>query len=119
MASPLFAQIRLNVAPWESIQRSIDAAPETGAEISIAPGIYRERIKITKPRITLRSQSGEAKRTVIVFDDCAGSAGSAFKFAAAAISGDGFTAENLTFANDYNRAPTSKPRRDRRLWHWR
>lgn len=88
---------------YYSVQRAIDVAPETGAVISIAPGVYRERLKITKPNIKLRSPYEDAKKTVIVFDDSAGSTGSTFKSATVEVDGDNFIAENLTFANDYNR----------------
>jgi len=88
---------------YYSIQRAIDVAPATGAVISIAPGVYRERLKITKPNIHLRSPYTDPKKTVIVFDDSAGSTGSTLKSATVEVRGDNFTAENLTFANDYNR----------------
>jgi polygalacturonase len=88
---------------YYSIQHAIDVAPDTGAVISIAPGTYRERIKITKPNIHLRSAYDDPKKTVIVFDDSAASAGGTTKSATVEIRADNFTAENLTFANDYNR----------------
>jgi pectin methylesterase-like acyl-CoA thioesterase len=86
----------------ESIQRAIDAAPPAGAVISIAPGTYREVLKITKPNIHLRSASADAKTTIIVFDNSAGTAGGTLKSATIEVRADNFTAENLTFANDFN-----------------
>ena len=71
--------------------------------ISIAPGTYRERLKITKPNIHLRSAYDDARKTVIVFDDSAGSSGGTTKSATVEIRADHFTAENLTFSNDFNR----------------
>ena len=88
---------------YYSIQHAIDVAPATGAVISIAPGIYRERLKITKPNIHLRSAYDDPKKTVIVFDDSAASAGGTTKSATVEVHADNFTAENLTFSNDYNR----------------
>jgi len=88
---------------YYSIQHAIDVAPATGAVISIAPGIYRERLKITKPNMVLRSPYADAKKTVIVFDDSAGSTGSTTRSATVEVRADNFTAENLTFSNDYNR----------------
>ncbi len=88
---------------YYSIQHAIDVAPDTGAVISIAPGTYRERLKITKPNIHLRSAYDDARKTVIVFDDSAASAGGTTKSATIEVRGDNFTAENLTFSNDYNR----------------
>jgi polygalacturonase len=88
---------------YYSIQHAIDVAPASGAVISIAPGVYRERLKITKPNIHLRSAYTDPKKTVIVFDDSAASSGGTTRSATVEIRGDNFTAENLTFANDYNR----------------
>jgi polygalacturonase len=92
-----------------SIQRAIDVAPAEGAVISIAPGIYRETLKITKPNIHLRSPYSDPSRTVIVFDNSAGSSGSTFRSATVDVTGDNFFAENLTFANDFNRTHPQLP----------
>jgi polygalacturonase len=85
-----------------SIQHAIDVAPPEGAVISIAPGTYREVLKITKPNITLRSPYDDATKTVIVFDKSAGTSGGTFNSATVDIRAANFTAENLTFANDFN-----------------
>ncbi len=87
---------------YYSIQRAIDEAPAGGATISIAPGVYREALKITKPNIRLRSPYSDAKKTVIVFDNSSGSTGGTFKSATVEVRAEGFAAENLTFANDFN-----------------
>jgi polygalacturonase len=88
---------------YYSIQRAIDVAPPEGATISIAPGTYREVLTVRKPNIRLRSPYSDAGKTVIVFDNSAGSTGSTFKSATVNVTADNFFAENLTFANDYNR----------------
>src|SRR4029079_16701107 len=64
---PTFYVAASGTGDYWSIQKAIDMAPE-GATISIAPGIYRERLNISKPNIHLRSPYTDAKRTVIVFD---------------------------------------------------
>ena len=87
---------------YYSIQRAIDVAPETGATISVAPGIYRERLTITKPGIRIRSPYPDASRTVVVFDASASTAGGTLKSATVAVRASDFVAENLTFANDWN-----------------
>lgn len=87
-----------------SVQRAIDLAPATGAVISIAPGIYRERLTIDKPHIALVSPYPNASKTIIVFDKSAATAGGTFQSATAEIRGRDFRAENLTFFNDYNRS---------------
>jgi pectin methylesterase-like acyl-CoA thioesterase len=85
-----------------SVQRAIDVAPATGAVISVAPGTYRERLRITKPGIHLRSPYDDASRTVVVFDASAGTAGGTLKSATVEVQASDFLAENLTFANDRN-----------------
>ena len=85
-----------------SIQHAIDVAPPEGAVISIAPGVYREVLKIAKPNITLRSPYTDPKKTVVVFDKSAGTAGGTTKSATVEVQAANFTAENLTFSNDFN-----------------
>jgi polygalacturonase len=85
-----------------SIQRAIDVAPAAGAVISVAPGTYRERLRITRPGMRIRSPYEDASRTVVVFDASAGTAGSTLKSATVEVQASDFLAENLTFANDWN-----------------
>lgn len=92
----------VHVTAEGGIQRAIDAAPDTGAVISIAPGTYREVLTIDKPHIRLRSESEDASKTVIVFDKSAGTSGGTTHSATVNILGDDFIAENLTFQNDFN-----------------
>jgi polygalacturonase len=94
---------------YYSIQRAIDVAPPEGGVISIAPGVYRETLKISKPNIRLRSPYSDAKKTVIVFDKSAGTAGGTFNSATVEVRADNFSAENLTFANDFNATHPQEP----------
>jgi polygalacturonase len=94
---------------YYSIQRAIDVAPPEGGVISIAPGVYRETLKITKPNIRLRSPYPDPKKTVIAFDKSAGTAGGTFNSATVEVRADNFSAENLTFANDFNTAHPQLP----------
>jgi pectin methylesterase-like acyl-CoA thioesterase len=86
-----------------SIQRAIDMAPPDGAVISVAPGTYREVLTITKPNITIRSPYTDATKTVIVFNKSAGDSGGTFNSATVNVRAPNFTAENITFANDWNK----------------
>jgi polygalacturonase len=88
---------------YYSIQRAIDVAPAGGAVISIGPGTYRERLVVRKPGIVLRSPYPDARQTVIVSGVSAGMTGSTFTSATVSVAGNDFRAENLTFANDFNR----------------
>jgi pectin methylesterase-like acyl-CoA thioesterase len=92
-----------------SVQKALDAAPANGAMLLIAPGTYRESISITKPNIELRGSNADASKTVIIFDKSAGTSGGTLHSATAEIRGDGFRAENLTFANDWNATHTQIP----------
>lgn len=80
---------------YYSIQRAIDGAPAGGALISVAPGTYREALRIGKSHIVLRSPYADASRTIIVAPRGA---------AAVTVSADDFLAENLTFASDSGEA---------------
>ena len=92
-----------------SIQHAIDVAPADGAVISIAPGVYREVLKIDKPNIHLRSPYNDPSKTVIVYDNSAGTSGGTFRSATVFVNADNFFAENLTFANDFNRTHPQLP----------
>ena len=92
-----------------SIQRAIDVAPATGAVISVAPGTYRERLRITKPAIHIRSPYDDSRRTVVVFDASAGTAGGTLRSATVDIQAPDFLAENVTFANDWNATHPQRP----------
>ena len=85
-----------------SVQRAVDAAPETGATILIGPGVYRETVSVTKPNISMRSNNTDASKTVIIFDKSAGTSGGTLHSATVEVRGDSFSAQNLTFANDWN-----------------
>jgi polygalacturonase len=105
---PTFFVAASGTGDYYSIQRALDVAPE-GATISIAPGTYREVLRVVKKRIRLRSPYADARKTVIVFDNSAGSTGSTFKSATVNVLADDFFAENLTFANDYNATHEQRP----------
>jgi polygalacturonase len=85
-----------------SIQRALDAAPKTGALVLVAPGIYREVLKINKPNIRLRSANLDASKTVVINDLSAGTAGGTLHSATVNVTADNFFAENITFQNDFN-----------------
>lgn len=99
-----------------TVQAAVTATPTgtaeaTGWTLVLAPGTYRETVTVpsSRPHLTLLGGSGHARDTVIVYDNAAGTAkpgggtygttGSA-TFAAQA---DGFTARDVTFANDWLR----------------
>jgi polygalacturonase len=86
---------------FSSVQRAIDSAPEGGL-ISIAPGVYREVLTISKPHLQLRGGSTDPSRVVVVFNKSAGDSNGTFNSATVNVRADDFDAANLTFANDWN-----------------
>ncbi|MEV7192370.1 pectinesterase family protein [Streptomyces sp. NPDC093510] len=101
---------------YTSVQKAVDAVPAGNSSrvvIRIAPGTYRETVKVpaNKPHVTVEGTGAGRKDTVIVFNNAAGTpkpdgsgkygtSGSA-TFAAEA---DDFTARNLTISNDFDEA---------------
>jgi polygalacturonase len=94
---------------YYSIQRAIDVAPAEGTVISVAPGTYHEVLSVDKANITIRGSHPDASRTVIVADKSAGTAGGTLNSATVNVRGANFTAENVTFANDFNRTHQQLP----------
>ncbi|MFH8490611.1 pectinesterase family protein [Streptomyces longisporoflavus] len=101
-------------AQYKTVQSAVNAVPANNAArvtVSIAPGTYRETVKIPsdKPHVTLRGTGGSRKDTVIVYDNAAGTpkpdgsgtygtSGSA----TVAVEADDFQARNLTISNDFD-----------------
>jgi len=90
---------------FTTIQQALDHAPEAPhgrIYISIAPGIYSERIHVTqnRPRVTLLGLGKDPSDVVIVASQNAKSAGGTFFTETAEINGENFEADNVTFKND-------------------
>ncbi|HEY9331517.1 MAG TPA: pectinesterase family protein [Streptomyces sp.] len=101
---------------YNSVQAAVDAVPAGNTArtvIAIAPGTYRELVKIpsTKQNVTLQGTGPSRRSTVIVYDNASGTqkpdgsgtygTGGSATVAAEA---DGFQARNLTIANDFDEA---------------
>lgn len=116
---PVDKPLVLNVgsgADYQTVQAAIDAAPSNGTrrtEIRIAPGTYRELIRVpaNKPRVSFVGLGQSPADVVLVYDNASGTpkpdgtgpygtGGSA----SSRIDGPDFTAENLTFSNDFDEA---------------
>lgn len=101
---------------YATVQAAVDAVPAGNTArvvISVAPGTYREVVKIpsTKQNVTLQGSGASLADTVIVYDNASGTrkpdgsgtygtSGSATVAAEA----DGFQARNLTISNDFDEA---------------
>ena len=93
---------------FSTVQDAVTAAPETGAEIRIEPGEYREVVHIDKPNIQLRGMGSDASKVVIVYANGASNTCGTSCSATVFETGDNFIATNLTIANDWSK--TGKPR---------
>ncbi|KUH37524.1 MULTISPECIES: pectinesterase family protein [Streptomyces] len=95
-------------AAHPTVQAAVDAVPpgnDGAVTIRIAPGTYREKVRVPadKPRITLQGTGRNRSDTVIVYDtpnEYGGSSASATVLIAAS----DVTARNLTFVNDFDEA---------------
>ncbi|AZM51383.1 pectate lyase [Streptomyces sp. WAC 01529] len=101
---------------YTSVQKAVDAVPAGNTSrvvIRIAPGTYRETVKVpaNKPHVTFEGTGRSRKDTVIVEGHAAGMArpdGSGTYgtsgSATVAVEADDFRARNLTISNDFDEA---------------
>ncbi|WP_234121252.1 pectinesterase family protein [Clostridium hydrogenum] len=91
---------------FDNLQDAINAVPENNSReviINIKNGIYKEKVNVTKPFITLIGEDPEY--TILTFDDAAkkplsnGEPMRTFNSYTIFVDGDDFTAENMTFEN--------------------
>ena len=92
-------------AQFRTVQSAIDAAHGV-TRISIAPGTYREKILIAKDNITLTGTGKSPSDVVLTYDDSAGTAGGTKNSYTLAVTGDNFTAYNLTIQNNFEQLHT-------------
>jgi pectinesterase len=100
--SPGTVTIEATRQRFHTLQAAVDALPESGGEITLSPGVYREKVLITKPKVSLRGLGRKPGDVVIAWSDGAKNVGGTFKTATLEIRGDDFRADNLTVANDYS-----------------
>jgi pectin methylesterase-like acyl-CoA thioesterase len=96
-------------AAYHSVQAAIDALPESGGDITIAPGRYREKLFVTRSGVHLRGLGNTPSDVVLVYGDAAATAGGTFKSATLTAPGDDFRLDNLTVQNDYWLDPAHPP----------
>jgi pectinesterase len=108
-AAPGVVTVAASQRTFTALQAAVDALPEGGGEITLSPGVYREKVLIAKPNVKLRGLGRRPHDVVITWSDGAIQVGGTFKTATLAVHGDDFRADNLTIANDYwlrNAAPS-------------
>ncbi len=93
----------LNVTPMDDLQAVLDAAP-AGAVIRLSAGVYRQKVLLTTPKLTIEGAGME--ETVIVWDDYAnkldefGREYNTFRTWTVAVCADGVAMRNLAIVND-------------------
>jgi pectinesterase len=101
------APLRLTVAAdgkadHRTLQAAIDALPDTGGEIAIAPGTYREKLAVPRNGVRLVGKGKRPQDVVLVYGDASATVGGTLKSSSVTVSGDDFLARNLTIQNDYH-----------------
>ncbi|MDX2935079.1 pectinesterase family protein [Streptomyces ipomoeae] len=97
---------------FTTVQAAVTAASGSGYTLVIAPGVYRETVAVSVARteMTWIGASGDARDVVVVYDNAAGTpkpGGGTYGTTGSAttlVQADGFTARDITFANDWLRA---------------
>ena len=104
-------QIVEGVKTYKTLQSAIDSIPDNNDEevkVYVKPGIYKEKLVIKKPNVTLIGE--DAKNTIITYDVAAGSLkpdGNAYGTSGSAsvsiqYSARNFSAVNITFENSFD-----------------
>lgn len=96
-------------AQYATVQAAVDALPDTGGDIDIAPGTYREKIVVAKNGVHLHGTGAEPQDVVLVYGDSSLITGHTFSSFSVNAMGDDFHADNLTIQNDYWLDPANKP----------
>lgn len=110
-ASMAGAQTVLEVGPqaaYKTVAQALDAAPAGGATLRIAPGVYREKLLISRDHITLVGTGAEPEDVVLTYDASALDAGGTKNSYTVGVTGDDFTARNLTISNTYEQTHPRK-----------
>lgn len=88
-------------ADFHTVQEAVNQAPDTGEIILLKPGLYKEKIHISKPNIHLIGTGKQPQDVVLSWDDAASNAGGTSKSGSVTVDADGFAAENLTIENTW------------------
>ncbi|MBB4380262.1 pectin methylesterase-like acyl-CoA thioesterase [Bradyrhizobium sp. SBR1B] len=107
-AQPLLVS-HVENADYHSVQEAIDALPVEGGDVRIAPGIYREKVKISRSGVHLLGTGSNPEDTVIVYGDGAVKVGGTVRSATLSATGDDLRLDNLSIQNDYALNPANPP----------
>lgn len=98
---PVATVAQQGAADFHTVQEAIDAAPEGGEVIRIAPGRYREKLHVHTANVYLVGTGERPEDVVLSWNDAAQNAGGTGKSGSVSVDADGFEAENLTIENTW------------------
>jgi polygalacturonase len=85
---------------FRTIQEAIDALPDTGGDITVRPGTWREVVTLRKPHVRLHGVDPDPRNTVIVFNHTGPRDGGTFNSATVFVESSNDSIENLSIVND-------------------
>ena len=88
---------------FTTVQAAVNSLPVDGGSIGIRPGRYEEKVTIAGAHVHLRGLGAGPSEVVISFNLSHGTAGGTWQSASVTVTGDDFSAENLTFENSFSR----------------
>ena len=101
-STAMAGRITVGAAEYSTLQAAVDAVPEAGGEILLAPGTYREKVNVAGANVRLRGTGRRPGDVVIVWGDAHATVGGTIKSATLTVGGDDFHVENLTIRNDFS-----------------
>jgi pectin methylesterase-like acyl-CoA thioesterase len=94
-------RIAVGATEFPTLQAAVDSLPDSGGEILLGAGTYREKVNIARAHVRLRGTGRGPDDVVIVWGDAHSTVGGTIKSATLTVSGDDFRAANLTIRNDF------------------
>ncbi|MDC7684177.1 pectinesterase family protein [Asticcacaulis sp. BYS171W] len=89
---------------YATVQAALDALPAEGGDLLIAPGTYREKLRVDKPHVRFIGKGMKPEDVVLVWGDSSINVGNTYNTPSTYVAADDFYAENLTFDNDWTRS---------------
>ena len=68
-AAPGTVTITATRQRFQALQAAVDALPESGGEITLSPGVYREKVLVTRSKVRLRGLGRKPDEVVIAWSD--------------------------------------------------
>src|SRR5215469_12822752 len=82
---------------FRTVQEAVNALPNGNGTILIRPGVYRERVHISAPHVSLIGSTKHPSHVKIIFDASHATVGETLGSATVTVDGDDFFATGITF----------------------